>query len=265
MLGPWTEGWIVTYVDPVIPANTVVLQAIPALSAVNTVTPVVGPPGGVTFFVEWATSLPPGATIHPAHLRPTRRRVCAPSRSALHRKSRSLAKAWICRRHRYRTDLSIAVMTIRNLKIQHNEHRARGFTLVEVLVSLVILSIGLLGIAKLMLFSSHSNDSAYLRSQATDLAYEILDYMRANIVQAGRIGRLNLHITLRQRCRRSTPGSPAIGAGSGCVHHNLAALYDLYQWGLRLEREQRPCTGRRTAERSGVGGGRHRYHRRRPR
>src|ERR1700736_6078033 len=59
-----------------------------------------------------------------------------------------------------------------------------GFTLVEVLVSLVILSIGLLGMAKLMLFSSRSNDSAYLRSQATALAYEILDYMRANRQQA---------------------------------------------------------------------------------
>src|SRR6202044_3725701 len=55
-----------------------------------------------------------------------------------------------------------------------------GFTLVEVMVSLVILSMGLLGIAKLVLFSAHSNDSAYLRSQATDLAYEILDNMRAN-------------------------------------------------------------------------------------
>jgi Tfp pilus assembly protein PilV len=39
------------------------------------------------------------------------------------------------------------------------------------LVSLVILSIGLLGNAKLVLYSAHSNDGAYLRSQATKLAY----------------------------------------------------------------------------------------------
>src|ERR1700733_499043 len=62
--------------------------------------------------------------------------------------------------------------------------RSGGFTLIEVLVSMVILSIGLLGIAKLMLFSSRSNDSAYLRSQATELAYEILDNMRANRQEA---------------------------------------------------------------------------------
>src|ERR1700689_2291104 len=47
--GPWTEGWIVIYVDPVIPANTVVLQAVPALSGSNTVTPVAGPATGITF------------------------------------------------------------------------------------------------------------------------------------------------------------------------------------------------------------------------
>jgi type IV fimbrial biogenesis protein FimT len=47
--GPWTEGWIVTYIDPVTPANTIVLQAIPALSGTNTVTPVAGPAGGITF------------------------------------------------------------------------------------------------------------------------------------------------------------------------------------------------------------------------
>ena len=48
------------------------------------------------------------------------------------------------------------------------------------MVSLVVLGVGLLGIAKLVLFSAHSNDSAYLRSQATELAYAILDNMRGN-------------------------------------------------------------------------------------
>ena len=59
-------------------------------------------------------------------------------------------------------------------------NRLRGFTIVEVLVSLVILSIGLLGIGKLVLYSAHANDSAYMRSQATELAYAILDDMRSN-------------------------------------------------------------------------------------
>jgi type IV pilus assembly protein PilV len=55
-----------------------------------------------------------------------------------------------------------------------------GFTLLEVLVALVVLSIGLLGIGKLVIFSARGNDSAYMRTQATALAYTILDSMRAN-------------------------------------------------------------------------------------
>jgi type IV pilus assembly protein PilV len=58
--------------------------------------------------------------------------------------------------------------------------RARGFTLVEVLVALVVLSIGLLGIASLQLSSLRWNHGASKRSQATLLAYDILDRMRAN-------------------------------------------------------------------------------------
>jgi type IV fimbrial biogenesis protein FimT len=57
--GPWTEGWIVTYIDPVTPANTTVLQAIPALSGTNTVTPVVGPATGITFNSNGTAPLAP--------------------------------------------------------------------------------------------------------------------------------------------------------------------------------------------------------------
>ena len=57
--GPWTEGWIVTYIDPVVPANTVVLQAIPALSGTNTVTPVLGPATGINFASNGAAPAAP--------------------------------------------------------------------------------------------------------------------------------------------------------------------------------------------------------------
>jgi len=58
--------------------------------------------------------------------------------------------------------------------------RQRGFTLLEALIALVVLSIGLLGVAKLVLGAVHADDSAYMRGQATQLAYELLDEMRAN-------------------------------------------------------------------------------------
>lgn len=58
--------------------------------------------------------------------------------------------------------------------------KSRGFTLVEVLVALVVLSIGLLGVAALQLTSLRSNHGSAMRSQATFLAYDIIDRMRAN-------------------------------------------------------------------------------------
>jgi type IV pilus assembly protein PilV len=59
-------------------------------------------------------------------------------------------------------------------------NRHRGFTLVEALVALVVLSIGLLGVAALQLTALRNNSSASFRSQATYLAYDIADRMRAN-------------------------------------------------------------------------------------
>jgi type IV pilus assembly protein PilV len=57
---------------------------------------------------------------------------------------------------------------------------SRGLTLVEILIALVILSVGLLGLAGLQTMSLKFNTSAYYRTQATQLAYDIADRMRAN-------------------------------------------------------------------------------------
>lgn len=103
-----------------------------------------------------------------------------------------------------------------------------GFTLIEVLVSLVVMSIGLLGIAKLVLYSAHSNDSAYMRSQATELAYEILDTMRANKAQA-LAGNYNTALTAAP----TAPGVLCLGTGANCNATQLAA-YDVYEWKERL-------------------------------
>lgn len=60
------------------------------------------------------------------------------------------------------------------------QRHAAGFTLLEVLVALVVLSIGLLGLSGLQATSLRNNHSAFLRSQATILSNDIVDRMRAN-------------------------------------------------------------------------------------
>ncbi|MHB1245188.1 MAG: type IV pilus modification protein PilV [Sulfuriferula sp.] len=57
----------------------------------------------------------------------------------------------------------------------------KGFTLLEVLVTIIVLSIGLLGLAGLMATGLRNTHSAYQRTQAAWLAYDVIDRMRANL------------------------------------------------------------------------------------
>ena len=61
--------------------------------------------------------------------------------------------------------------------------KQRGFSLIEVLVSVVIMSVGILGVAGMQVLSLQQNRSALLRADALQLGNDILDRMRANPLQ----------------------------------------------------------------------------------
>ncbi len=67
-----------------------------------------------------------------------------------------------------------------SISISPCHRRQAAFTLIEVLISVVILSIGLLGLAGLQTTGLKSNNSAYLQSQASIHANDIIERMRAN-------------------------------------------------------------------------------------
>lgn len=60
-------------------------------------------------------------------------------------------------------------------------HRQIGMTLIEVLVSVLILAIGLLGAAAIQLNALKYTDSATMSSQASFIAYDMMDRIRANV------------------------------------------------------------------------------------
>jgi type IV pilus assembly protein PilV len=64
----------------------------------------------------------------------------------------------------------------RNFQLPHQ----KGVTMIEVLVAIIVLSIGLLGLAGLQSAGLTYNQSASFRSTATMMTYSILDSMRAN-------------------------------------------------------------------------------------
>ena len=105
---------------------------------------------------------------------------------------------------------------------------AGGFTLIEVLVAVLVLSIGLLGVAKLVLAAVKANDSAYFRGQAAALAYSILDEMRANRAYALTSPGYSVAYGAYP-----DPGI-ACGAASTCTPAQVAQ-YDLYMWKQQLD------------------------------
>ncbi|SEA51531.1 type IV pilus modification protein PilV [Marinobacterium iners] len=59
-----------------------------------------------------------------------------------------------------------------------------GFNIVEVIIAMLIITIGLLGLLSMQVYTLKGNQSSYLRSQATILAYELADAMRAQRFEA---------------------------------------------------------------------------------
>jgi type IV pilus assembly protein PilV len=56
----------------------------------------------------------------------------------------------------------------------------RGFSLIEVLVALVVVTIGLLGVAAMQTLALTAGQGGYLRTQAVFQTYDMMDRLRAN-------------------------------------------------------------------------------------
>ena len=113
--------------------------------------------------------------------------------------------------------------------------RASGFSLIEVLISLVILSVGLLGIAAMVSVSMKSKGSSYLRTQALAQASSIVDRMRANRASAI-LGDYNCSdIQGTVNCSNITYGQQTCnGSGNPCTPIQIAGM-DMYEWTQDLQ------------------------------
>lgn len=102
---------------------------------------------------------------------------------------------------------------------------ASGFTIVEVMVTTFVLTIGLLGMAALQTTGLNANQGAYYRSQATIAISDIIDRMRSNPlgVENGNYGVLI--------DSDAAPGAAPVCStqAAGCDPNQLAQ-YDMYQW-----------------------------------
>lgn len=102
----------------------------------------------------------------------------------------------------------------------------KGFSLIEVLVTMVIISFGLLGIAGVIVNALKNNNSSYARTQASVLANDIIDRMRANRTAA-----------------ETAPFAYNLALGAAVPAGNTIVLNDLTQWRASLAAAMPSGTG----------------------
>ncbi len=65
--------------------------------------------------------------------------------------------------------------------VEHSiKQRSRGFSMVELLVAVLVMGVGVLGVTGLQMVSLQNNRDALLRSEALQLAYDMMDRIRIN-------------------------------------------------------------------------------------
>ncbi len=115
-----------------------------------------------------------------------------------------------------------------------------GFTLIEVLIAMIVLAVGLLGLAMLQTTGLSTNQSAYNRSQAVQLASDIVDRMRTNnsLDATGKpYADKYLYAFMKPKdATCATGNTPCTACGSAeklCTPTQLA-VKDLYDWNQAL-------------------------------
>ena len=110
--------------------------------------------------------------------------------------------------------------------------RQRGLTLIEVLVTLTILSIGLLGVAGLQGMAKRSTHQAYQRTLATQLVDGVIERIRANPTAVA-----SYHTgtgSPQGGDAEASKPSPDCSGVNTCSDTQLAA-YDLWAWGQLID------------------------------
>ncbi|MCQ3830772.1 type IV pilus modification protein PilV [Microbulbifer elongatus] len=116
--------------------------------------------------------------------------------------------------------------------------KQQGATLIEVLISVLVLAVGLLGVAATQTLSLKNGNGANQRYMAALAAQEIVERMRANpsgLEQGSYDGEVDGSET-RKTCT------------TACSVNDLASM-DLYEWGQLLQTNLPASTG--TIERNG--------------
>lgn len=118
---------------------------------------------------------------------------------------------------------------------------SHGFTLMEVLVSIIVLSFGMLGMVGVQAFALQSNREARLQSQAVNLARELAEMMRGNNqIGIQTTAADNPYLITGTTPLAPTTASACLGVGNasaGCSTTLDVANAEMTDWLARVDRE----------------------------
>lgn len=127
-------------------------------------------------------------------------------------------------------------MNPRSSRRYAKRHRNSGFTLVEVLVSIVVLSFGLLGMVGLQAASLQANRDARLQSNAIVLARELAEMMRGN-KDIALLAAANPYLGDFTSPLAPTTPNYCLNVGSTCTSATDVASAELTEWLGRVDAE----------------------------
>jgi type IV pilus assembly protein PilV len=102
--------------------------------------------------------------------------------------------------------------------------KGKGFSLIEVMVSLVIMVIGLIGIFNLHIISKQGSFESFQQTQASYYANDMINRMRLNSLQL-----VNYDGKYEAILPSKAEPSPACGVGALCTPAQMTA-WDIYEW-----------------------------------
>ena len=111
---------------------------------------------------------------------------------------------------------------------------SQGFTLIEVLIAVVIFSLGLLAVASLQVVARKANYEAVQRTAASQLAQGMLERMRANAVSAALVVYDGAGERVLGGGTMGAPANTCQNAGAPCPA-TLMATADLWEWERLLD------------------------------
>lgn len=106
--------------------------------------------------------------------------------------------------------------------------QAKGFYLLEVLITLLVMAIGMLGIASMLLLAHKTASSSYLKQQAIQASSDIIEKIGANR-QAAISGAYTI-TNLVSSGNPSLPTTPAVNCISSACNATQLASYESWAW-----------------------------------